>query len=879
MLVKNKQFGWKFFFAVVTLAIIALAMIDPRLERNPFVTLKHSFSNFVIVSLGLTGAKPDSYITLFKKITSKTIQGDFPKAQDQLNLHIRFKHLRSIRAERAKAQELGILAGSKFYPAKLEHDGTTYAIRIRLKGDLADHWNGANRWSFRVQIRGGRTVMGMSQFSIHKPLSRQLPYDHLFQSWLRKAGNLTPRHKYARVRFNGDDWGLMNVEEVATKHMLELNRQKESPIFRIQSEADWLLSRLNTGVSVPSSFTGYNDISLSNDRHYSNDKHHLAMFALSVRNFRATINQRVHASDIFEIDAFSRAIIASSIWQNTHAISPSNVRINVNPYSLLLHPITTDQGSLYPVGSEDNQSLFFKHDYVFRVLQDEKFYDRFEHNLDALRMASSVLITEHKKICSVFAFDCPEFDIATFQKNFSWMERKGSTFFRELVKSAPGTSRTDGQKLATSKSIPRPPNVEYVNHVNAEYYDDGTLLLWNVLPHNLVLEHIRLVCRSSDECIDRDILVGPINIPASYGSLSPRRVTIEIPEGLTLSRAQFLSIATRSVHERREAVVNLALPARSSNPLLKSNPIAVLSALPSFVMVHNRDVVIRSGEWTVVEPIIIPSGYRLVFEPGATLKFARNTFILSHGSIVARGTTQKPISFNSLHTAQPWRGIYVIDAPAESFLDHVEISGTDAFESGALRLTGAVTFYNSAISVSNTTFANNEAEDMLNIVHSAFSILKTRFVNARSDGLDIDFSNGHISESSFQNIGGDGFDTSGSEVTGDYLEFKNIGDKAISVGEESRVLLSNANVRDAHIGAAVKDGSYLEIQDFHSDRSSRYSAMAFNKKDFYGAARLRLINPILPEDSVVNQEGNQVLIDGHSLSEKSLDVDQLYERQ
>ena len=171
-----------------------------------------------------------------KNIIFKTISGEYPAALETIKIDIKFKHLIKMQKERTKALRNRILWAPSSYPAKINYGGETYKVKIRLKGDLPDHWSGSNRWSFRVILRGGKTILGMSRFSLHKPRSRAIPYDAMFQSWMRAMGNLAPRHEYVRVRFNGDYWGVMDVEEHISKEFLELSRRKEAPVVRFSSE-------------------------------------------------------------------------------------------------------------------------------------------------------------------------------------------------------------------------------------------------------------------------------------------------------------------------------------------------------------------------------------------------------------------------------------------------------------------------------------------------------------------------------------------------------------------------------------------------------------------------------------------------------------------
>ena len=56
--------------------------------------------------------------------------------------------------------------------------------------------------------------------------ARQFPFDHVFQSLMRRLGNLSSVHKYAHVFVNGESWGIMNLEEHVSKEFLEKQGKK-----------------------------------------------------------------------------------------------------------------------------------------------------------------------------------------------------------------------------------------------------------------------------------------------------------------------------------------------------------------------------------------------------------------------------------------------------------------------------------------------------------------------------------------------------------------------------------------------------------------------------------------------------------------------------
>ena len=97
-------------------------------------------------------------------------------------------------------------------PATLRLDGESIKVRVRLKGDFLDHLE-TDKWSLRVETRGGAQVFGMRRFSLQAPHTRFYHFEPLYLDHVRREGILAVRSHFVDVTLNGDRLGLMNVEE------------------------------------------------------------------------------------------------------------------------------------------------------------------------------------------------------------------------------------------------------------------------------------------------------------------------------------------------------------------------------------------------------------------------------------------------------------------------------------------------------------------------------------------------------------------------------------------------------------------------------------------------------------------------------------------
>ena len=111
-----------------------------------------------------------------------------------------------------------------FLPS-IRYNNRSIKVKLRLKGDWTDHLEG-KKWSFRIHVKGKDQLFGMRRFSIQHPKVRGYYSEPLFMETLRHVGVLAPRYFFINVVINGDDLGIMALEEHFSKELLEFNEQK-----------------------------------------------------------------------------------------------------------------------------------------------------------------------------------------------------------------------------------------------------------------------------------------------------------------------------------------------------------------------------------------------------------------------------------------------------------------------------------------------------------------------------------------------------------------------------------------------------------------------------------------------------------------------------
>jgi len=150
-------------------------------------------------------------------------------------------------------------------------------------------------------------------------------------------------------------------------------------------------------------------------------------------------------------------------------------------------------------------------------------------------------------------------------------------------------------------------------------------------------------------------------------------------------------------------------------------------------------------------------------------------------------------------------------------------------------LTGCLTIIDSNLVNTKLFFENSKCEDSVNFIRSTGVIDKIEIKNSLSDGLDADFSKIRFKEILITKSFNDCVDFSRGIYDVDLLNLNLCGDKAISIGEKSKVKLQNVFIKNSNIGIASKDSSETRVNKSIID-TTKYCISAYNKKqEFFGS--------------------------------------------
>jgi hypothetical protein len=756
-----------------------------------------------------------------------------PYVFHNIDIDIDLLEYAKILSDRKKSLERGILYNPTSVKANVRFNGITYKAEIRLKGDISGHWRAKERISLRVKLKGGKTILGFRSFSLYKLRERQYPYDHVFQRMVRGVNNLSSVDNVIHVYLNGDDWGIMGIEEHISEEFLEKQKRKKSVVIRFSNDEKWFYEHI-----TKNPYPGYLLSHPSLYIHLYSSKKALKDFQ-NRKMYSYILTKNINDVDLYDFNSIYKSYVLSKVWGSSHTLENNNARYYFNPYTLRLEIITTDQGYWDKATKFSNLPSNIEGVLSSRMPD----YNVLNEVNDVVDSIDEFLSDTYK----IFPLDLKKDKTVILENMKNVMLNKDKYLIPASVNDSVNTFNMPSYQQASKLRA----------HLHIRHFTDGNIELYNLLPYEVTVKDISYkgVSFSNKEIVIPSYLSNkePVEISTPYIGIQDNAIKV---------RSEFLGFS-------RESNNNITLVSEEvENPLLSET-------VNNHSLLENIDdgvYKIKDGKWDVNKPIVVKGNLHI--SPGVNLSFSNNSYMIVMGALIAEGTKNNPIVFTSKENS--WKGVYVLNSKNKSTLKNVNFFNISALNAGLLSLSGAITFYKSNIDMKNVYVDTIDAEDAINIVSSKFILRDIYINNVVSDGMDFDFSDGKIDNLSVLNSLGDGLDFSGSNVTVNRINAENIRDKAISVGEESRVIIKNSNLNSIGVGVVSKDGSIVTMYDTSILKYKLYSVMSYIKKDYYGAPTFNIYNSNINNSSYIKQKGSSMTIDSYEVESSDLNINELY---
>ncbi|MBS3144217.1 CotH kinase family protein [Candidatus Woesearchaeota archaeon] len=768
---------------------------------------------------------------------------------EKIILDIPFENYELLRAKREQALQDGSMVSTDedFISAKLRYANTNYKIDLRLKGDKSDHWIDDKYWSFRVNLDGENTLLGMRKFSLQRPLTRGYLNEWYLHKLLKYSGLISLRYHFIHLIVNGNDYGIYALEEHFDKRLIEYNNRREGPVFRFDDALCWYKDNIINNCEEAYTTSAIEPFELGN---LQDTPELFAAFIKGKDLLEAFRQGQLSTSEVFDVPKLAKLFALGDLLGYHHMLAYTNMRFYYNTVTGLLEPIGFDNsniellsltnpliGSGRGTSSSPPETLTPWIDLFF---QDEEFYRAY---LQALAEVSqpSFVDTFFTSVA-----DEAEDQLRILHKTYPWY-----TFDKEQI------IRTNREYI----SVYLEPLQGVQAYVSSLEDSQSTLVLELGNIHPLPLEIVDVTFNDEILIPERSVVLEskrPFEavrfVSASFSSPSSTSLDTTTPPVIVL-RYRLLGLTpiyTTLVHDW-PALSTAVL----SDPLRDAAPLSEFSFLD--VDASTKRISIPSGSWTLSDLLVIPKGYTVSVEPGTKIDLVEDALIVSYSPLALRGTPQNKIElFSSDGTGQ---GVLLLFAKQPSTFSYVSFSNLREPDTFRNTLTAVLTTYETSLSLDYVSFTDIHAEDAFNAVRSTFSLQHASFENTLSDCFDSDFSTGSINFSRFVSCGNDGFDLSGSIVSASDIVVLNAGDKGISSGEMSTVTGERIQVDGANIGAASKDKSLLTLKD-STLLHTNYTLAVYQKKPEFGPAKLIFNGLEQTTFHNIIEQGSQITLNG-----------------
>ncbi|MBM3750526.1 MAG: hypothetical protein FJW21_05015 [Acidimicrobiia bacterium] len=709
--------------------------------------------------------------------------------------------------QRSKSLAAGTLQADQWVEAQMSFDGRTHLVRLRLKGTRSDHWGEFPSW--RVEVRDGTSIYGMRRFSLQHPAQRNYLDEWYFHQLLRHYGLLGQTYDFVALTVNGRPMPTYALEEVADSWYLE--RERLTP---------GLVVELNHTDSARY------EVTVVNPKRVAEDPRLAAQFETVktlVARLPRTPSRAVAAgfnyADVFDLEKMAKFYAVLDMTGQEHAAYVTNSKYYFNPFTSRLEPIGYDNGTIenivQPFGTrraywEDatqgeylhdamllNPAFFAAYRSAVDEITDKAVLDRF---IDRVRPEAAVRLAHLQE-------DLPGHDPAIVQELYG-----NRVAIRRLL-------RIDDRVTAAFESS----DVER-REVALRVASEARLSL----EVDALLLNGRVVAKAN---VDAPV------VGADEGVV----VAFTLRAGLTVGAIADPGVRRLELRYRDYGVTRWRTAAVSFPRL--DDRARTIGNVRSFAFLEVDEaakvILVRPGQWTLTESLVIPAGYRVVGSGAIDIRLRRFAKIVSFSPLELTGTAEVPVKISS--DDGTGQGVVVMDAKALSTLTHVTFDGLSNPRDLDWDLTGAVTFYRSPLKLNYARFHNNRSEDSLHTVNTAVEGEFVYFVNAPSDGWDADFCNLQVTYANFLGMGGDGFDLSGSSGRLAEVDVDGAGDKGISVGESTNITLHAITVHNADVGIASKDSSVAIVTNLLVGQT-HIGVAIYIKKGEYGPAKAYVTN-------------------------------------
>jgi hypothetical protein len=672
--------------------------------------------------------------------------------------------------------------------------------KFRLKGTMSDNWsNQDGKWSFRVKLKGGKLYDGMREFSLFRPDTGSGVLEWLFQYAAKSEGLINLKTKLVKLALNGKDLGYYYLQEHYNKVLIESNKRREGPIVGFKKDKIVKLWHSDPTVKLKTNGFLISDVKITG-KFSKLKKTQQKMSQLAVGSLEGFRDGLLSPKEVFDVKAMGKYLALRALI-GSNELDWKDVKFYYNPLNSRLEPIFREAHA-----DDDLHDWWYRGHRPFNAYRDNE-YTTYED-----------MLFSDKDIYSEYMFYLRQYSSSNI---FSSVINNNKDSFDRII-SAMSVSN-NGEKwleMLRQRQEKIYAALKYAEPISATISKDGLLLIKNLQPFPVVIHNVWIDNKKVYSDKFKSIVQGVIN--------------------------------DEHYNEEEFEISENTIPSVSSIKVLYSiygsSTIEVVSArnyaaadkeqqdLTSYKKIFHK----INNEWTNKEDkliinssVHIPKGSKVRIRPGSEIIFKGAGQLIFHDAIVFDGSKENRIQVMSSPESTKG-GILVTESHGLSLIKYTDFKDLKGVGLPDKLISGCVNFYKSDIEIYESTFSKSyNKDDYINIVSSNFLIKNVVIDGAFSDSIDVDFGSGDFINVIINNSGNDAIDLSGSKVTMESINITGSKDKAVSVGEESKVDANSIIIKDNYIGITSKDGSIFK-SDSVTTKDNKYDYVSFVKKKEYG---------------------------------------------
>ena len=144
----------------------------------------------------------------------------------------------------------------------------------------------------------------------------------------------------------------------------------------------------------------------------------------------------------------------------------------------------------------------------------------------------------------------------------------------------------------------------------------------------------------------------------------------------------------------------------------------------------NKRVTFLTKSIVLNEDIYIPSDFLVIGQPGLRINLQNGASIYSKSAFSFIGSEDEPITVTSSDGSG---GLAILGPQDDSYFSSTIFENLASPNKGYSGLSASLNFYGTRVTLSNCSFRDNHAEDLVNVINAQYKIVDSRFINVNSE--------------------------------------------------------------------------------------------------------------------------------------------------